>query len=155
MTSDLLIGIASGVVASVLVWLSVWTGRRYLAPGARRALYNGPDISGDWFTYHSHDPFAAPVGKATLRQRGDSIQGKVTAVQNRERRESNKVFEVSGFLRSGQLALTYEEEQLKGYVLGAGVFKLAADGKSMVGRIDYAHHDRGDITSYEFAFRRP
>jgi len=154
MSGELIIGIVSGILATVIVGICTIVFRKSVLPWISSKLYDGPQISGEWKTFHSFDPTATPVGTALLQQRGNKVEGRVISFKSRTGKERKREWYLSGDFKAGQLLCTFEDVSVKGYVFGTGVFKLSSDGHELKGKIVYYHQDEGTINAYDFCFKR-
>lgn len=154
MDNNLTTGIISSLVASVIFAILIVLLKESLVPLIRSFFYRGPNISGEWHTYHSNTPESKAVGRVFLTQRGEKIEGEATAFRSRTGEESEKMFEFKGYFKSGQLHFLYEDLNLKGLVLGVGLLKLTANSKVLAGKLLYLHQDLGTMDTYDFYFRR-
>jgi hypothetical protein len=116
---------------------------------------DAPDISGLWQSYHSLNRNAKPIGEVRFKQRGKLIEADIKAFRSRNGRKTNKQFKLNGKLVSGQLAFIYEDANLPGYVIGAGVLKLSGDSKNLIGKITYFHQDKNSLEAFNLRLQRP
>jgi len=113
-----------------------------------------PDISGLWQSYHSLNRRAKPVGRVHFKQRGNVVEADIKAFRSRNRQETDKKFKLNGKLVAGQLAFIYEDATLRGYVVGAGVLKLAGNSKELTGKITYFHQDKNSLEAFDLRLKR-
>ena len=111
-----------------------------------------PDISGLWRSYHPPDPKS--VGEVRFKQRGNRIEADIKAFRSRNGQKTDKKFRLDGKLVAGQLAFIYEDANLRGYVIGAGVLKLSGNSKELIGKIAYFHQDRNSLETYDLRLKR-
>lgn len=113
-----------------------------------------PDISGLWRSYHSLSRRARSIGEVRFKQRGNRIEADIKAFRSRNGQKTDKKFRLDGKLVAGQLAFIYEDANLRGYVIGAGVLKLSNNNKELIGKIAYFHQDRNSLETFDLRLQR-
>ncbi len=71
MTNDLIIGIASGIIATFFVMVMSYFFRTIAIPFIKSILFDIPNISGQWQSYDTEA--GEPIGKAIIKQRNRQI----------------------------------------------------------------------------------
>ena len=154
LTSDLILGVIAGVLASVLIYSFSIFLNKIIIPNLRSHLYQGPDISGHWETYDSIDENSKPVGFVEITQKGE----KISLIHNRHTSKSgrtiNRQFEYKGGFVSGQLTLLGEDSNMKGYIRSAMVFQLSSNNKIFSGKSLYIEHETGKAIADDYWMKR-
>ncbi len=104
-----------------------------------------PDLRGTWALCNvNEDGELAQLGPIQVTQTGKDVVGRHSHL------ESGKFFRYSGFISSGQVLLTFEEEGGEGYIIGSMVFRVDSLRKRMQGRSVYWRHDDNVLASDHF-----
>jgi hypothetical protein len=152
MTTDLMIGIASGIIATFLVMLATYLFQTIAVPWLKSLLFDVPNIAGQWYSYDIED--GEPVGEVMIKQRNRQIDIQVTRIKDRKGRETKKVFVCKGKFSSGTLVGHFEDVEMKGYIIGAVVMKLLPDNKTLKGKTMYFDYHQGEVVSYDYWLKR-
>ena len=156
MALAILIGVASGVIAALVIWALAQVVRKNVIPWYRAMIYKGFDVSGTWI--QEPDGIRHQQGTFVLAQQAEQLAGTSTHVIDdksttsaRETRSFNVEGEVIGhFVR---MHLTHTDPQRLG--LAQMLLRISGDGRVMEGQLTiYAIHSN-KIRSFECRLRRP
>jgi hypothetical protein len=153
MTTDLIIGIAAGILTSAIVYGLTLFGRKVLGPAIRSFMYHGPDISGQWLSYDSKEPESKAVGNAEIIQKGEEITATIRRHTSRSGRSINRVFEYRGRFASGQLTLLFEDTKMRSFSTGAIVLHLSSSS-TLAGKTVYFDHEAATVVAHDYWLKR-
>jgi predicted small secreted protein len=153
MTNDLILGIASGILATISIFFSTRIFHFIIVPYLKSLFFDMPDISGDWVSYDVADS-SEPVGFAKIVQRSRCVKATVTRLIDRQGKDTNKVFIAEGQFASGQLVLMFEDKDMKGMIIGCCVFKLKPDNRTLEGKTMYFSDNTGRVITQDFYLKR-
>jgi hypothetical protein len=104
-----------------------------------------PNLGGTWtLSRKKEDGELIDEGPLEIKQDGQDILCVHTDSN------SGRVFKYSGFISSGQVILTFEEEGGEGYVMGSMIFRVDAQRKRMLGRSLYWRHDDNRMSGEDY-----
>ena len=137
------------IVAPLAGAFVLWVARDFVIPHIAGALSRVPDLKGTWTLFRTSDNGTKiEEGPFVVRQIGNRIKGKHTDSRN------GRVYKYSGFLSSGQVVLTFEEEGGEGYVIGSMIFRVDAQRKRMAGRSLYWRHNDNIMSGEDYEATR-
>lgn len=148
------INIIAGVITAILIYLSVYFTNSLLIPWIRRVNFTGPDLSGKWAAYYPDEVGAKPVGEVIVKQYGYRLKGISKVWINREAGDSNRIFDFTGTYNSGQVIITYEDRELKGFVVGTIFLVLNTRNHEMRGKATYFEQRSNQVVSYNYVLKR-
>ncbi len=154
MTNDLIFGVISGIVASILVFVGSGFLRKVAIPYIKSLLFEVPDISGDWSSYDRPSEAKQRVGFARITQRNRRIEAEITRIIDRQGNETRKVFVAEGKFASGQLILMFEDKDMKSLIMGTAVFRLKPDNRTLEGKTMYFSDNEGCVITQDFYLKR-
>ena len=131
---EILSGIISGIVAEASRGLTRLFRKR--PPNGGR----GPRIEGTW-EYAN--------GTMQIRQFGTRVRATATRTSSTPHRH----FKYTGEFLAGQLVLTWEDRQAEGYMMGAMVLRLTAQGE-LKGKTTYVAVDSANVVSDDRTYWR-
>ncbi|MDM8569118.1 hypothetical protein QUF50_06370 [Thiotrichales bacterium HSG1] len=152
MTSDLILGIIGGIIATTITVAASYFFKTIAIPFIKSALFDIPNISGKWYTHDNQDQ--KPVGTATIKQHSRQIEIKVTRNINRDGNKTEKNFCYKGKFASGTLVASYEDTDMKGYIMGSVVMRLMPDNKTLFGKTVYFDHNQGEVVAHDYWLKR-
>ena len=152
MTSDLILGIIGGIIATSITVAISYFFKTIAIPFLKSALFDIPDISGKWCTHDAEDQ--EPIGTAIIKQYSRQIEIKTTRNINRDGKKTDTNFLYKGKFASGTLVASYEDINLKGYIMGSVVMRLLPDNKTLFGKTVYFDHNKGQIVVYDYWLKR-
>ncbi|RKZ38275.1 MAG: hypothetical protein DRR16_33840 [Candidatus Parabeggiatoa sp. nov. 3] len=152
MTSDLIIGIASGIIATFLAMLMSHFFKTVVIPFIKSILFDIPNISGQWQSYDLEEGDA--VGEAVIKQRNRQIYMQVIRTTDRQKQTTHKVFACTGKFASGTLVGYFEDVDMKGYIIGAIVMRLLPDNKTLKGKTVYFDYHQGEVVTHDYWLKR-
>ena len=152
MTSDLIIGIASGVIATFLVMLMSQLFKTVVIPFIKSILFDIPNIAGQWQSYDAEA--GDPVGKVVIKQRNRQVYLQVTRTTDRQGQTTHKIFTCTGKFSSGTLVGHFEDVDMKGYIIGAVVMRLLPDNKTLKGQTLYFDYHQGKVVTHDYWLKR-
>jgi len=152
MTSDLILGVIGGIIATSITVAVSHFFKTIAIPFLKSALFDIPDISGKWQTYDVEEQ--EPVGTATIKQRSRQVEIRVIRHINRDGKKTEKNFSYKGKFASGTLVASYEDIDMKGYIMGTVVMRLMPDNKTLFGKTVYFDHNQGEVVAHDYWLKR-
>lgn len=137
------IGIFSGLVTSILVWLFA----KLLLPYIQDRLYGGLRIEGNWKIYETRDGVEKEVGSLSLQQNGYRLTGKSHRTRTRQGEKSDRQFVYKGRIAGEQVTLLFEDAQGRDFDTGTYVFRIQNDGVTMLGMSTFHGKQENRIVS--------
>lgn len=143
---NLVVGTAGSVLGALII--SIW--HFSVAPRIRSSRYRVPNIDGTvWDGYDSEDSIQ-PNSSLRISQRGDRID----AVVERRTTSRTRTFKYHGFLRGGQLVMTWEEPEGEGLICGAIVLKISGSLNTLIGKSVFEKLDCASVETENRFYRR-
>jgi hypothetical protein len=152
MTSDLMIGIASGIIATFMVMMMSHFFKTIAIPFIKSILFDIPNIAGQWQSYDAEA--GEPVGEAIIKQRNRQFDMQVTRTIDRQGQPTHRIFVYSGKFASGTLVGYFEDVEMKGYIMGVVVMRLLPDNKTLKGKTMYWRGSQGEVVTYDYWLKR-
>jgi hypothetical protein len=142
-TSDMVLGIVSGIVTGMLIYSFSILWKRILVPWYEERVYRGLDISGEWNVKHPHPDEAdmqwAQAGVLTLRQTAHRLTGTMTLTPKDTNSNETRTFLFSGEISDRFIWawMSHSERSRLGYAVA--LLEVVGDGRSLKGR--QVHYD--------------
>lgn len=152
MTSDLILGVLSGILATIIVVSISYLFKTLILPYVKSVLFDIPNISGKWHSYDGENKES--VGVATIKQHSRQVEIQVIRHIDRDGNKTEKTFIYAGKFASGTLTALYEDIDMKGYIMGAIVMRLLPDNKTLSGKTVYFDHNQGQVVTYDYWLKR-
>ena len=137
MTQNILsifIGVLSGILTSIIIWLIVRTFRKIIIPWYQENIYRGIDISGEW---KSHQEYAGKVKVdqiIQIKQKGHRIKGTLVSRNHMPSQgEDVSSFIISGEIFDNYVDIEYKVENKKLIGRGSHLLRVVDGGKNMKG----------------------
>ena len=140
---NFILGIISGLVASLLVWLFA----KVLLPYLQDKIYGGLCIDGNWTIYETRGGTEKDVGSLALRQSGYRLKGTSRRTQTRQGDKSDRRFKYKGRVAGDQVTLLFEDARGRDFDAGTYVFRVQNDGVTMVGMATFHGKKENQIVS--------
>jgi hypothetical protein len=141
MSENIIAGLISGVLATLLVFVfrSVWFAQ--IVPWFEERIYKDAHIEGTWFSLM---PSTADNRQevVTLERHGHAISGTLTCTSGGDEGEK---YILAGSLRNMVLPLTYESANSAKTDRGTITLKLMRNGDRLVGKLAYYDTDEDSI----------
>lgn len=145
--SNLMIGIISGIVASIIIWGFMLIYRKIILPAIKEILYKGIDIEGEWHGTVTSDNKTMKDGKPvvvkekdkeitlSLKQNAYQLDGELVIKNINGNNEYFSFYKFSGFIRDNYVVLNYMPKSKKSIGLGTYVFIVQDGGKALDGKL--------------------
>ena len=148
------IGVISGVITSALIYLLVQIFSKIVLPWYRELVYNGIDISGEWFCYGQELEQRA---KYDIKQQASQINGDATYMHSDDHdhsMEKIRTFKITGFIKERfvQLTLIHSDKSRLGLV--SYLLEVVGDGRRMIGAGSHYGVDSFTIETVNIIFSR-
>jgi len=151
MTNDLMIGIASGVIATFLFMLMSQFFQTLVIPFIKSILFDIPMRDNG----KAMMPKKGSLwGEVVIKQRNRQVNMQVTRTTDRQGQTTHKVFACTGKFASGTLVGYFEDVDMKGYIIGAVVMRLLPDNKTFKGKTVYFDYHQGEVVTHDYWLKR-
>ncbi|WP_460593400.1 hypothetical protein [Giesbergeria sinuosa] len=131
MAENIIAGLISGLLATILVFVfrSAWSA--LIIPWFEERIYKDVRIEGSWYSLY---PSSSDVRQEviTLQRRGHAITGTIICSSGND---SGEKYQVSGSFRNMLLPLTYESADLTKTDRGSITLKAVHNGERLAGKI--------------------
>ena len=124
---NIVISVFSGVLASTLIFLIVYTFKNSIIPWLRQITYRGIDISGSWYWTNITNDSA----KLELTQYADKVKGIYTYVNNNN--GNIKIYTVSGNIQDRFIQLSMKSADKKRLGVLSYISEVVGDGNELKG----------------------
>ena len=155
MNSPLFQGVASEILAGIIVLLVAWLYRKYAFPFIKSLFIPVPNVAGHWsafdIRYDKDNLIKTETGSLEIRQYGTRIKavGRLRAAGN-----TLRIFNYEGSIASGQLVLNFEERKGQGYNVGSMILALSSDLNQLVGKTTYYHKTEARVVTKDKLYQR-
>ena len=133
--SSIILGVVSGLLASLLIYLGAKVIDKVLLPWYRELIYRGIDISGEWHTRVTHPSGNTEDSIMHVSQRADKLSCIVTIAKKMS--SSNdvqiKTYNFKGELSERFVALVGKNIDRRSLGINATLLEIVGDGKTMKG----------------------
>lgn len=146
-------GIITGVVASIVFSGLVVFVKFIVLPWIQSILYDGPNLNGDWQLFYSTDSTSKSVGRLKLKHFGQNLSGNVNIWRNRTGEEVDRKMKFHGSFRGGQVLAFYEDEKLKGFIVGVVLLRISKNNE-FAGKSMYCHPTQNSVEAYDLCLRK-
>jgi hypothetical protein len=137
---SIILGVISGVVTAVLIYIAKEFWLKVLLPIYQNYRYQGADISGSWFTeYKTQEPDINTTFSVSLKQNAHKITGSMHFTYKAENRKFNIDYDLSGEYWEGYINLTCRSKDRKIFSHGSMFLKLINNGSGLLGQFNFRH----------------
>jgi hypothetical protein len=145
--SNLMIGIISGIVTSIIIWGFILIYRKIILPGIKEILYKGIEIEGEWHGIVTRDNKTMKDGKPfvekekikeitlSLKQNAYQLDGDLIIKNIDSTGEYFSFYKFSGFIRDNYVVLNYLPKSKKSIGLGTYIFIVQDGGNALNGNL--------------------
>ena len=150
MIDNLVIGIVSGLVTGILIWLfrSVWI--KILSPMLEDFLYSGVRIDGRW-NAKLEDVVSTHKEEIIIKQWGNRINGTIKCIEGQDQ-GNNYIFE--GNFKNLILTATYESTNKYATDRGTFTVKMEDNGKTLKGHTVYLGDTDGELSDAKYIWQK-
>lgn len=135
--NDLTIGIAGGLITSLIIYLGAVFVNQYAIPEVRRRVYRGINLSGKWMIKHNSNPVDGRIIEISsttsleLTQKGHNLSGVAATKYNDN--SADRIYEITGHIRDRFVLMyfTIQDKESIGYQ--SYLLEVVATGKVMKG----------------------
>lgn len=137
--TSIFIGVVSGIITSIIVWVVVRLFKNTLLPWYSSFIYQGQDISGDWDGYYispKDDASGATEQKCSiihLEQKGNEVSGNLILIKQPAGQKESKKYDLKGIFFDNCLVLTFKVVDKTRFGAGTFVSRLVDDGQKLDG----------------------
>jgi hypothetical protein len=149
LSAQIMLGVASGVLTSALLYICVRIFRDLALPEIRELLYRGVDISGPWHWKNAHGDSA----KIELTQKADVLTG-VYSYVNSSHQGDIKIFQVKGNVRDRFVQMTMQSADPKRLGALSYLLEVTGDGNLLKGCCSFYSSGGEGIVSQDESFFR-
>jgi hypothetical protein len=149
------IGIVSGLITGLIVFVGTFVWRGLVEPWARDLLYRGIEVDGIWKLIDRSEGSESLYGQyetLELQQAASKLTGRLLLI-DREGKEPPRSLKVTGFVQDGfvMLSATQDKRDSLGYVSYLARISGSAD---LLGSAVYYDTGEGHIRCIEATYRR-
>ena len=152
---SILLGVASGVLTSGIIFLVVTIFNKVLVPWYRSTIYRGLDLSGSWEEEVIH-PEATDYAFILLKQRERDITGTktITKTDAQTGAKTTKSHEMRGILQDGTLMLMSNNSDRRCVGHATYLLRVVRGGDVLSGVASWVDFGTGRVESRHCAIRR-
>jgi hypothetical protein len=157
-SSSIFIGVLSGIVTSLIIWLVVQVFKKVLLPSYQSITYQGLEISGTWIGLYveTTNPSTTddPDLIISINQKGHIVDGTLIRNKIQDGTRDNKEFVLKGTFRDGNLVLSYKPKDNTRLGLGAYVLMLTNDGQKFEGLAVFVGSNNRAVSHFQTSWIR-
>lgn len=150
MLENIIAGLVSGVLATLLVFVfrSVWNG--VVVPWFEERIYKDIRIEGAWYSFYpsSSDKRQEVI---SIERQGHAVTGKITCSNGND---SGETYLVAGSFRNMLLPLTYESADSKKSDRGTITMQSVHNGERFVGKLAFYFTTQDEISTIDVIWFR-
>lgn len=148
-TETILLGVPSGVVSALIVWLSITTWSNVVTPWVRKQIYRGVEVTGEWTSALIKDDEGndvVDISKAAQtityvltieRQYGHVLKGWFSQSYKSQNSESQGRYKFKGQIMDGVVMLYLEPEVRSKSTFGTLLMYVGSAGCELDGIFTY------------------
>jgi hypothetical protein len=156
-SSDLLLGVVAGVVASVLVWVMTKAWKHLLEPWFEARVYKGLDVAGVWeLDNKPGDDNKKPFDDdevLSISQAAQRLSGTLTLVAPGAPAQT-RVQEMTGTIRDRLVCFTTQVRDRKSVGYTCVLAEMSTDGQKMAGHAVYYDRSTSQVSSQAVVYTR-
>lgn len=146
---QIIVGLASGLLSSLIVFLSATFVNDSIVPWFQRRFYRGLSVSGIW-RGDRKDGDRNYGFAIEIRQSGYALSGTFNAVNtNADGTQTNKLYGVVGTIVNNCVFLNYEPMSSRIYGGGSFVFQIYSAGRELRGGMLYMRTKSSEIKAVD------
>ena len=128
------IGVFSGILTSVLIWITVRVFKDILVPWYQTTIYRGIDISGEWVSTQEYAGNVLAEQTIQLKQKGHKISGTLIS-RNKipSKGEDTTTFKLLGEIFDNYVDIEYQIDDQKLIGRGSQLLKVKDGGEKLEG----------------------
>lgn len=131
------IGVFSGILTSVLIWLAIQIFKKILIPWYQQSIYRGIDISGDWTSRQEFSGGVISNQTLEVNQKGHFIKGTLISHNSvpKQQEEDVKYFTLYGEIFDNYVDIEYKNRDRKNIGRGSLLLKVKNGGDTLEGAL--------------------
>ena len=155
-SESIVLGVASGVITSIIVLLVSVFMRKVLIPWYRQIIYHGIDVDGEWTTKTVYPSGNAQEMLMTIEQKADKVVGLVNVVNSNKGVDDleMKVYRISGKIRDRFLLIQGYNSDKKSLGFQSELLEIVGDGKKMKGCVAWYNVSSEEVHSMDVTWKR-
>ncbi|WP_162710408.1 hypothetical protein [Rhizobium leguminosarum] len=149
LTGQIVVGLASGILSSLSIWMFVRFSNDTLLPWLQRRFYKGLLVNGTWIGERP-DRGRTYGFILDIVQDGYNLRGTFVANNTHEDgKKTSKTYAIRGNIYNNYIILTYEPVSSRSYGSGTFVFQLYTAGRVLKGGMLYMRTTSGEIQAVD------
>lgn len=143
--SNLMIGVISGIVTSLLIWFFVFIYKSIISHKIKELLYRGVELEGEWYGEVYHELTDKDGSKTKYKRREMTLMIHQSAYQitgefiaknlNPSKTETISFYKFTGFIRDNCVVVNYLPKSKKSIGMGSLIFAVKDGGRTLIGNI--------------------
>lgn len=131
---SIFIGVFTGVVASILIWIVVKTFNKIIVPWYQNSIYRGINLSGNWIATHNFPGEVNVEQEIILQEKGHKITGSLVS-QNyvKQKLKTTTSYSLVGEIFDNYIDVEYKNKDKRLMGRGSQLLKVKDGGKSLEG----------------------
>lgn len=154
MFSEIFVGVFSGVLTTVLLFLAREFWIKTISPWYQSMRYKGADISGSWYAEQSFEDESKNVFSMVLEQSAHVVKGSLQFTYTSPQRKFNIDYAVVGEYWEGYLNLSCRSKDRRAYSQGAMFIKLIRNGTGLFGQFSFRDAATDQVTTVSIGLDR-
>ncbi len=144
------IGVLSGILTSILIWIAIKTVRNILIPWYQQTIYRGINISGIWTAKHEFVGGVVSTQILEISQKGHSIKGTlISNNKSKSREEETAYYFISGEIFDNFVDIEYNIRDKKYIGRGSLLLKVKNGGDTLEGGVVAIERFSTEVISVE------
>lgn len=155
-SETLIIGIITGIITSLVLYLATTVFKRIVIPWYRVLIYNGIDLNGEWIGYKEFDNGIIQNYLFIVEQNDTNLSATMTLTKrnNKNNNQEIKTYKYIGDIRDRFIAITGRNINKKSIGINTALFEVQGDGTILKGGVVYYNISKNKISQYEFELTR-
>ena len=133
-TLNIVIGIFTGIITSLMIWISIEVFKKILIPWYQKSIFRGINISGEWTAKHTFLGNVVTEQNLELKQNGHKIKGTLIS-RNKipSKGEDTTSFSIVGEIFDNYVDLEYKINDNKYIGRGSLLLRVKEGGAKLEG----------------------
>jgi hypothetical protein len=134
MIFTIFIGVFSGIITSIFIWISVQIFKKLIIPWYQQTIYRGIDVSGEWTSTQEYSGKVLAEQTIILKQKGHKITGTLISRNDiPSKGQDTTSFILNGEIFDNYVDLEYQIKDKKLLGRGSQLLKVKDGGQKLEG----------------------
>jgi hypothetical protein len=156
-SESIILGIVSGLITSVLVYLIVLVFNKIVQPWFQDIIYSGVRIDGQWYTqktFRNGDTIQDEL--LELNQHAHKISGTRTLTKRYKANDSIeiKTFKIEGKIRDRYVLLSFDNIDKRKFGIESSLYEITSGGEDLIGSTIWTDVGTNSITHSNETLKR-